>query len=244
MNINCYTSDNFLSKVDRISPSGKYKLTIETYKTKPGCWNYTRGIIYKIESGEVIQTIDRNYSSFAFNFFNRNGEEWLFCGKTYYSQCFINLETGELYDNSSECKPDSLCWVNVQSNPTGTILIVECCIWGGGYFITFFDFTNPENGWKEIEFEEDENYCLHDGDKCNTKWINDTQFEYIYYDEWSNYFQKFIGDLTGEEYDRSVNMPNDIVDKFYYRIVLEVSDKIQYVIKESCPEHKQEFNLK
>ncbi|AGC01650.1 hypothetical protein H012_gp815 [Acanthamoeba polyphaga moumouvirus] len=238
----CFIPKNLLSSQEYLSPSNKYKLTIETYKTKPGCWNYTRGIIYKIESGEIIQIIDRNYSNFIFNFFNRYDKEWLFCGKTYYSQCFINLETGELYDNSDECKPNSLCWTNVQANPTGTLLAVEGCIWGGGEFVTFYDFSNPKNGWKEIPFMEDENYSLCLYGKYNTKWINNTQFEYTHYNKWSNYFQKFVLDLSGEEYNKSKNISNDVVDKFYYRVVLELTNKIEYITKESCEEHKQEFN--
>uniref|UniRef100_A0A6G6ABP3 Uncharacterized protein n=1 Tax=Borely moumouvirus TaxID=2712067 RepID=A0A6G6ABP3_9VIRU len=237
-----FVPENLLSKKDHISPSGKYQLTIETYKTKPGCWNYTRGIVYKIESGEIIQTIDCNYSTFVFKFFNRNNTEWLFCGKTYHSQCFINLETGDLYDNSQECNPYSLCWTDIQSNPTGTLLAIECGVWGGGDFITFYDFTNPELGWKEIPFTEDENYFLYIYNKYNTRWVNDTQFEYTFYNQWSNYFQKFVENLTEEEYIESKNIPNDVIDKFYYRVVLEVKDKVEYVIKESCEEHKQENN--
>ncbi|AGD92852.1 hypothetical protein LBA_00934 [Megavirus lba] len=234
-----YKSENLISTKEHISTSGKYKLIVETYITKPGCWNYTKGIIHNIETGSVIQEIKRNYCVFHHSFFFKDNQEWLFCGKTYYSQCFINLETGEIFDNSTESKPDSFCWANVKSNPDGNIIIVEQCIWGGPYEIGFYDFTDPSIGWTELEFDNyQENYYLNIEWNYESKWLDNDTFEYIQKEDYSIKFQKFYDELTVEEELESSAIENDLISRMYYRVVLKkIDNKMRFMVTESSPQH-------
>ena len=62
-----FINDNEDKSLEKIvtSPSGKYKLTIKSYKTSNGernTWGYTRGIINRTSDGKLICDIKRNYS--------------------------------------------------------------------------------------------------------------------------------------------------------------------------------------
>lgn len=89
-----YKPENLTEKeVSIISPSGKYSLTIEHYKTKDGCWNYTRGVVK--EGDNLITNVDRNYHHFWYHFVQHsNGYEYLLCGEDYQGYSIINLNTG------------------------------------------------------------------------------------------------------------------------------------------------------
>ena len=45
--IGYFVPENKIKETEYLSPSGKYKLIVEEYSTKPGCWSYTRGIFSK-----------------------------------------------------------------------------------------------------------------------------------------------------------------------------------------------------
>ena len=114
------TVNNLRSENTEISPSGRFKIIISKYGTREGCWNYTKGIIIRISDDKVITEIFRNYLGFHHSFFTRIGEsgvvhEWLCTGRTYLSQCFVNLDTGDIYDNSKDknINNSSLCWIKI-----------------------------------------------------------------------------------------------------------------------------------
>lgn len=236
-------SENIIGSRDEISPSGRFKLKISNYRTKDGCCNYTGGIITRISDNKIIAEINRNYSVFHHSFFKRNNDEWFWTGKTYMSQCFVNLETGDIYDNSNKIRYESLCWADVKANPSGNILAVEECAWGGSYFISFWNFSDPSRGWSEIniDWNSNENIGLDaddfDWSKHETKWIDENKFEYIKYESFSTKFNKTYFDLSNEEkYDK------EMVDRVYYRVLLERKDNKMLVIKldksESCKKDK------
>lgn len=138
------------------SPSGKYLLRIGTYKTKPGCWNYTKGTVFRHATNEVIAEICHNYGSFPYTFVESNGIEWFISGKTYTSQCFVNLATGEILDNSASKTSNDFIWAETKMSPDGRTLAVSGCVWGGSYELAFFDFTNLPNCLElKIVFEDD-----------------------------------------------------------------------------------------
>ena len=238
-------SENEKSSNEVISPSGKYKLTIKSYKTKEGCWNYTSGSVTRVDDDSLITTINRDYSAFNHSFFNRDGVEWLWTGKTYLSQCFVNLETGEIYDNSTDkaINGSSFCWTNVMTNASGTILAVVGCIWGGPYDIIFYDFTDPAKGWPLIEFDGYQtDYDISADQDYELRWIDDTTVEYTSLREFSTRFNKQVDDLTMEELkelptsDEEYN--KEVTKKFYYRVVIEnANEKMCYVTTESSDDH-------
>lgn len=129
------------------SPCGKYELTIESFKTGKGTWNYTRGTVRNKATEDVIAVVDRNYHSFwrcwADN--HPDGHDYLLCGENYQGQTIIRLDDPERIDylpKSAE-KGVGFCWADVQVSPDKTIIAVEGCYWACPYEVRFYDFTEP-----------------------------------------------------------------------------------------------------
>lgn len=168
--------ENKISEETESSPSGKYKLVISKYKTRQNCWSYACGTLFRISDNQLIATINRNYDILYHSWFTKNNQEWFQSGSTYMSQTFINLETGKVYDNTDQLKQTEryqqgmeFCWAKSMIRQDGNTLAVLGCFWGGSYDYKFFDFTNPENGWKELENKDDcgqypEGYALWNTD--------------------------------------------------------------------------------
>lgn len=156
--INYINPENKTSEVIKISPSGKYKLIITSYKTKEKCWKFTCGEIYKVSNDELICKIPRNYSDYLYSFFTKNNQEWFVTGITYMSQTFVNLDTCEIFDDILKVRESdnyknggSLCWVEAWASPDGNTLAVNACFWGGEYNIYFYDISDISKGWNLIE---------------------------------------------------------------------------------------------
>lgn len=129
------------------SPSGKFYLTISSYKTGENTWEYTRGVIKNVETQEKIADIKRNYSHFWYSWCeHRNGNEYLLCGEDYQGQTIVNVTKKETYNYFPEAGFDGhgFCWANVYLSPNKNILAVEGCYWAAPYDIVFFDFTKPD----------------------------------------------------------------------------------------------------
>lgn len=107
--------DKIFDKSDEIySPSGRYKLviTLRYYKTNGEKYiNYSVGTIIRLDDGKIMTEFDRRQSLLNYKFFYRRTpncdatytqHEWMFAEKTYTSQYFINLDTGDEYDNEKE----------------------------------------------------------------------------------------------------------------------------------------------
>lgn len=181
------------------SPSGKYRLVITIYKTKPGAWNYSKGEIF---CGDArIVDVYRNYGDFPFHWVegHQNGD-FLVCESTYQGQTVVNLVTGGVSDLSPtyalkeyvEKKPDGttetktfqqvtnsygFCWVSMQTSPNKQVLAAFGCYWGGGYYVTLYDFRNPMNfplpvlpqtsedqdgyDWDIVEWKDDQTLLLN-----------------------------------------------------------------------------------
>lgn len=150
--------DNKTKQEEYYSPSKKYKLIVSTYKTKQGCWEYTCGEVFRVADDKLICSIPRNYCSFMHSFLVKNNQEWLQTGKTYMSQTFVNLDTGEMFDDMNKemetkryKKGWSFCWSSSSISPDGNTLVVCGCYWGASSEIKFYDFTDPSKGWPELK---------------------------------------------------------------------------------------------
>lgn len=141
-----------------ISPSGKYKLIVENIPAKPKCWDYTCGKVYN-ESQELIIEVNRNYSSFPFLFIENhlNKYDYLICGSDYQGQTIIELDSKKRIDYLSPeaNQGHGFCWAEYKFDEKTQILIVCGCIWAGPYEYRFYDFSDPINGWPEIECENE-----------------------------------------------------------------------------------------
>lgn len=153
---NYFISEN-IKKINEpeFSDSKKYKLIVTTFKTKTGCWGYSKGIVYKDD--QIICEIKRNFESFPFLFIenHKNGHDYLICGEDYQGQTILELDTGNKInylpeEANSGC---GFCGVEYKFDPQSSILIVSGCIWGGPYEYKFIDFSNPME-WTQIQCDE------------------------------------------------------------------------------------------
>lgn len=142
---------------EHLSPTGKYKLVVSYYATKPGSWDYSQGDVYAVGSGTPIATIRRNYGSFQFLFIENhpNGHEYLIGGEDYQGQTVVELDTGGVTNNLSRGaeKGHGFCWGSYWFNAQNQILVVYGCYWACPWEYQFFDFSDPMSGWSEIECE-------------------------------------------------------------------------------------------
>lgn len=194
-----------------LSPSGKYELTINTYKTKEGCWSYSRGIVTC--GSKIICDIKRNYSEFVYQFMTKDNQEWLICGRSYTGQTFVNLDTGYEYNNDGES--NSFCWVEIEVNKDASVIAVTGCHWACSYEIKFYDF-NEKDGLKELPIEIDVQMTtyfrmINALDLIDTVCSNDTtiakfdtgtsDYKYEFYTIFSKLHNKWYSDLTDAEAD-------------------------------------------
>lgn len=161
-----------------LSPSARFQLTINVYRTGTNTWNYSECIITRINDQKIVAEIKRNYPVFHHTFFVKDNEEWLQTGKTYQSQIFVNLDTEQIYDNSDKADYHDFCWAQSLISPDGNTLAVNGCYWGAMYEYRFFDFTDPLKGWPELPTEK----CLDTGD-YDGHWNDDDTFT-VYFTRW------------------------------------------------------------
>ncbi len=152
-----YTEKNCIEKREHLSPSGKYRLIVETYKTGGLC-NYTKGTVYSAD--QWVGEIRRNFPYFPFLFFQKaNGNELLISGRTPYSQTIINCQTGHIDDNTDVGNHEKFCWVKIRQLDFKTI-----CVLGdselGNYDYRFYDLSNPSLGWPRMEVVQYSNLPL------------------------------------------------------------------------------------
>jgi hypothetical protein len=146
-----------------ISETGNYSLDVTWYTTGKGCWNYSRGIVKDVKTGNIIADVKRNYSSFWFEWVkHENGNEYLLCGENYQGYTCINLTQEKRYDYLPEEAKEGVgfCWTNAKN--CGNELVVEGCIWACPFEEVIYDFSNPDViPYKEINrkyLDEDEDY--------------------------------------------------------------------------------------
>ena len=148
---------------ERMSPSGKYKLVTSQYKTKDGCWNYSRGQVYRHDdttgNDDAIADVKRNYGSFEFCWVedHPNGHSYLVAGEDYQGQTFVELDTGKRRDVTPDGweKGWGFCWTGVHPSPDKKLLAVVGCYWGGPFDTVFFDFRDPMTDVPEVGWWDD-----------------------------------------------------------------------------------------
>lgn len=167
-----FTPDNtdLENRREKLSPSGKYKLVITPYRTKPGCWSFTQGLIFNVENGQQIAEIQRNYSSFPYLWVEDhvNGHSYLIGGADYQGQTVIELDTGLRKDFLPAAAIDGagFCWAEYEYNTAKQVLIVDGCYWACPYEYKLYDFSDPMNkGWPNLTDEEEELCCYSDAPK-------------------------------------------------------------------------------
>lgn len=177
----------------------KYYITVQTYKTEEGCWDYTSAIVTDIE-GNVITTIKRNYSDFYYEIVENHpitNHDYLICGEDYQGQTIVNLSTKEKvsYIPPEARKGGGLCWIGLEPSPDKLKLLVEACYWGGPYDLYLYDFSNPmELPYKQLKVLT----SLADGPY---KWIDNNTLKIVEEVEIRKSDNKRFDELTDEEQD-------------------------------------------
>ena len=165
------------------SPSGKYSLEIIEYTSGPESWNYSRGVVRHTDSQKIIADVKRNLAGFWFAWVLRPDGEYLLCGEDYQGYNVIDVKEGTntLTFPIEAYKGMGFCWGSAYPSPTGQLLAVEGCYWGGPNEIVIYDFSNPScsplpelaraeetlqaRGWlSDSEFE----FTVEDGDATRT----------------------------------------------------------------------------
>jgi hypothetical protein len=155
---NYYSDANEVDRQEEVSPSGRFKLVIRSYKTSEGCWNYSRGTVYRSDGTEVAD-VTRNYFSFVHLFIedHPSGHAYLVCGADYQGQTVIDLETGARRDHLPKEAEDGVafCWASYEFHAPTATLVVQGCHWACPYEYRLYDFTDPiGSGWPELETDQ------------------------------------------------------------------------------------------
>lgn len=137
------------SEQEFVSPSGLYKLETSKYgNDEEVCWNYSRGIVSKIPSGEILADVKRNIGHFWHTWVEHpDGNEYLLCGEDYQGYSVVNLtqETYQVYFPDAGYQGFGFCWAAIYPSPDKLMLAVDGCIWAAPYEIIFYDFRKPDN---------------------------------------------------------------------------------------------------
>ena len=165
----CFVPENLVegSRHEHASPSGRYRLIVDRYRTGPGTWDYSQAIVY--DGSRELDRIKRNYSTFPFLFIegHPNGHDYLVCGEDYQGQTVLELDTGKLLSRMSEGseKGFGFCWADYRFDEASKILTVDGCYWACPYEFRFFDFSDPMSGWSEIRIIDLEEGYVEDDPK-------------------------------------------------------------------------------
>lgn len=154
--------------IEKMSPSGKYRLVIEGFETNGG-WNYSQGTVYVTVKDKPIGIIQRNYSVFPYCWVegHSNGHDYLVAGEDYQGQTVIELDTGGRRDFLPKEAEEGhgFCWASSTYNSTHQVLIVDGCYWACSYEYRVYDFSDPMEGWPQVEpFNEDGSLTYFDMD--------------------------------------------------------------------------------
>ena len=130
------------------SPSGRYRLQVCRYGTKPGCWDYSRGEVFRVEDGQRVADVKRNYSSFWHLFVEDHkltGHDYLVCGEDYQGHTVVDLTTGEVMSHIPDeaFRGHGWCPTSAALMGDGLTLEVHGCYWAGPYETRLWDFSNP-----------------------------------------------------------------------------------------------------
>lgn len=137
-----------MSKIEYFSPSGKYKLIIQSFP------DYKKCSIYSISTNQWVGEIEINDSHFIYLFFQRNGNEYFLSPN---AQTIINCEMGHVYNLENK-----LNWTQMWQVDDDTLCVLESDIY------SFYDISNLNLGYRKLNVITDgilsslkKNYILH-----------------------------------------------------------------------------------
>lgn len=168
---------------EEISPSGNFVLRIFPLSTKPGCWNYSLGIIKSVNDNKVIAEIKRNYS-FSHSWAMKDGDEYLITAEDYQGLTVVNCTQGWMKSWIPRCavKGRGFCFARAEISPNGKYLLINGCYWGHQYELRIYDFSTPEQlPYKCLAYVADE--CLDSYFNLSGKWTDNSYILTVKVDE-------------------------------------------------------------
>lgn len=226
-------------RYEEISPSGNFKLLVRSYKTKPGCWSYSRGTVYRLSDGAEICDIKRNYGVFHHSWIMKNNQEWMISGRSYLNQLAVNLDTGEVFENGKD-GPYEFCWAACYISPDGNTLMVDGCYWACPYEFKFFDFTDPSKPWTELETDD---FVDAIGGK-NPVWLSNDTVKCFQCSEIYTQFDKTYDELTEEEIEQLSDNDDDWSWRVDATLTLQRQGNRMVTISEELTEKEKENRAK
>jgi hypothetical protein len=216
-----------------ISPSGKYRLEVDVYHTRKGCWSYSRGMVY--QDDRLIADIKRNFETFPYAWLGKENETHLYCGFDYQGQTIIDLQNGCRKDTLSTGSEQGFGFCAVGffiSPPPSKYMIIEGCIWGYSTEVRVYDISNPM--LPTLLFGEDSEF---------SNWVSSEKFN-IYYETSYIYLPghpfdgRHVDDLTeDEDVELERELENRGMSKACETILISIPDRLQR-ISSSVPPNK------
>lgn len=156
-----FTDDRLVDRPPTLytSPSGRFRLEVRAYATRPNCWTYSRGTVVRVADGAIVADVRRNYSAFHCSFVTKDGHDYLIAGRSYMGQTIVDLDRGEEWNDPKH--PDGydgmeFCWAASVLSPDGRTLLVDGCHWACPYEYRFYDLTDPAQGWAALPVRDAE----------------------------------------------------------------------------------------
>lgn len=202
---------------------GKYTLTVETYKTRPGAWDYTWGKITK--DGELVASIQRNYPHFLCQ---EIGDESLVVGSRYIQSSIIDLKSRTSWDSPN----DDFCWITTSISPHRKTLAVTGCIWGDPTELQFYDLSAGGTTSLKQDFDlpgVNEPEELSDEEKAQwpsssdprlieIEWISDTRLLWkhktLWYTDLKMWYPEAYKQIGSGDYLESINKLDQLKREF------------------------------
>jgi hypothetical protein len=193
----------------RLSPSGAFVLEVSSYHTRPGAWDYSRGVVRRARDGRIVADVKRNHGSFWHAWVSRgDGSEYLLCGEDYQGYSIINLRSGvqHRYFPEEAYNGTGFCWVAAYPSPDGRTVAVDGCYWACPYELVLYDFTEPETlPLRELDRISDLRACKG--------WTPEGDFVFERHYEVRASDEARLDSLPSEEVNRLLRDPNAIVGK-------------------------------
>jgi hypothetical protein len=152
---------------EHLSPSNNYKLVTINLDNGEGYWDFIKGTVTDIRTGEEIFIILRNYGSFWYQWIeHQNGKEYLLCGEDYQGYVCLNLTERKkhVYFSEGGFKGWGFCWTEVKEyyKDTDNTIRVEGCYWGAQFEEVEYDFSDPDTlpyreiSRHDVDYEDDD----------------------------------------------------------------------------------------
>lgn len=195
---NSIRAGNFVYETTLYSPLNKFKVVGRVHETEKGISGCAKVTIIRLADEKVIYSFVRDRIHLNSSFFVKDKEEWFQSGTTHDSQLFVNMDTGEVYNNedAKDLSVKNFIWKNCRISPDGSTLAVSGIDSNKERYYFFFDFRDPKKGWPRLVCELID--AIEPEDK--TYWAKDRPSTFVKHESYPPSVQEFIRGSNFLEY--------------------------------------------